>query len=333
MSAVRLNEKYIELLESLTNIMLKHGEQFRSRAYQKAQEIIMEYPKDILNPDDLKGYKGIGDTIMSKLKEYTQTGTLQILEKEKNNPINILTDVYGIGPKKAQELVTNGITNITQLRKNPELLNDVQQTGLKYYEDILKRIPREEIEQYKTILTQIIKSPAQFEIVGSYRRGKETSGDIDIIITSPLQSIFVKIIDELIRQRIIVEVLSRGQTKCLVIAKIKQSTVYRRVDFLYTSQEEYPFSILYFTGSKIFNTVMRHQAQQMGLTMNEHGLYTLRNDGQKGTKVPHIFTNELDIFNYLNLEYKEPMERQDGRAINIIKKQKKKYKKKKKFNI
>ena len=323
MSAVRLNEKYIELLESLTNIMLKHGEQFRSRAYQKAQEIIMGYPKDILNPDDLKGHKGIGDTIMSKLKEYTQTGTLQILEKEKNNPINILTDVYGIGPKKAEELVTKGITNITQLRKNPELLNDIQQIGLKYYEDVLKRIPREEIEQYKTILTQIIKSPAQFEIVGSYRRGKETSGDIDIIITSPLQSIFVKIIDELIKQRIIVEVLSRGQTKCLVIAKIKQSTVYRRVDFLYTSQEEYPFAILYFTGSKIFNTVMRHQAQQMGLTMNEHGLYTLRNDGQKGTKVPHIFTNEMDIFNYLNLEYKEPIERQDGRAINMIKKEQK----------
>jgi DNA polymerase (family 10) len=100
----RLNEKFIALMENLSDIMLKRGEPFRARAYQKAQETIMAYPADILSTNDLKGKPGIGPTIMEKLNEYVQTGTLEILEREKNNPVNILSDVYGIGPKKAKQL-------------------------------------------------------------------------------------------------------------------------------------------------------------------------------------------------------------------------------------
>ena len=147
----RLNEKLIELMEKLADIMLKQGEPFRARAYQKAQETIMAYPGDILSPNDLKGKPGIGETIMDKLNEYVQTGTLKILEREKNNPVNILAEVYGIGPKKAKDLVDKGITSIAQLRENQDLLNDVQKVGLVFYEDILKRIPRSEIEDYKAI--------------------------------------------------------------------------------------------------------------------------------------------------------------------------------------
>ena len=108
----RLNEKFIELLETLSNIMLKQGEPFRSRAYQKAQETIMSYPNDINNIKQLEGQPGIGITIMEKLNEFVSTGTLQIIEREKQNPVNILADIYGVGPKKAKELVENGITTI-----------------------------------------------------------------------------------------------------------------------------------------------------------------------------------------------------------------------------
>ena len=75
----RLNEKFIELMEQLSDIMLKQGEPFRARAYQKAQETIMAYPGDIITPNDLKGKPGIGSTIMEKLNEYVETGTLKVL--------------------------------------------------------------------------------------------------------------------------------------------------------------------------------------------------------------------------------------------------------------
>jgi DNA polymerase/3'-5' exonuclease PolX len=236
-----------------------------------------------------------------------------------------LGEIYGVGPKKAKELVDKGITTIEQLRgRSNEVLNDVQKVGLKYYEDILKRIPRSEIVEYEKIFDKDFKkvvdtsvtddSTSRIEIVGSYRRGAETSGDIDVIITSKLPNVFIKFIDELIKEKIILEVLSRGPTKCLVIAKIPSSDTARRVDFLYTSPEEYPFSVLYFTGSKIFNTVMRHEAIQMGLTMNEHGLYKMEGK-KKGEKVNVVFKDEKEIFDYLNLVYKTPVERSDGRAI------------------
>jgi NAD-dependent DNA ligase len=316
----RLNEKFIELMEKLADIMLKQGEAFRARAYQKAQETIMAYPGDIMSPNDLKGKPGIGSTIMEKLNEYVETGTLKVLEREKNNPVNILAEVYGIGPKKAKELVDNGITTIAQLRENQQMLNDIQKVGLRYYEDVLKRIPRSEIEDYKKIFESDFKkvatSDSKFEIVGSYRRGAQSSGDIDVIITSDSPKVFINFIDELIKKKIILEILSRGPTKCLVMAKIPSLDSVRRVDFLYTGLEEFPFAILYFTGSKIFNTVMRHIALEKGYTMNEHGINKMEGK-KKGDKVEHHFTSEKDIFDFLGLEYKAPTERTDGRAVVV----------------
>ena len=323
------NGVFSDIMGQLYEIMMKQGEPFRAKAYQKAQETIMSYKDDIYSPDQLKGLPGIGPTIMEKLSEYTRTGTLQILEREKNNPVNILGDIYGVGPKKAKELVEAGITNIAQLRSKADtLLNDTQKVGLKYYEDILQRIPRSEIDEYNAIFKKNFISASEksaseksvsesnYEIVGSYRRGAQNSGDIDVIITSTNGVVFKEFIDTLIKKGIILEVLSRGPSKCLVIAKIPSSSFARRVDFLYTSPEEYPFSVLYFTGSKVFNTVMRHQALTMELTMNEHGMNSISGK-KKGEKVAHIFKNEKDIFDYLNLVYKAPSERIDGRDVII----------------
>jgi len=313
----RYNEEFIGIMDQLSAIMTKQGEPFRARAYQKAQEAIMTYPGDITSPEDLKGRPNIGPTIMEKLKEYVETGTLRILEREKTNPVNILGEIYGVGPKKAKELVDQGITTIEKLRENQHLLNDVQKVGLQYYEDVLKRIPRAEIDEYKKIVEKVVQKSATanvaFEIVGSYRRGLQSSGDIDMIITSESEQTFKNLIDNLIKEKIIVAVLSRGPSKCLVMAKIPSSDTIRRVDFLYTTPEEYPFAVLYFTGSKIFNTIMRQHALNMGLTMNEHGLYKLSQDKKvKGEKVAHTFKTEKDIFDYLQLPYVDPKDRING---------------------
>jgi DNA ligase (NAD+) len=311
-SGPRLNESYIELLDTLSSLMMKQGEPFRAKAYQKAQETIVLYEDDIIDPKQLKDAPGIGSTIMSKLQEYKETGTLAILEREKANPANMLADIYGVGPKKAKELVEKGVKTIAELReRQDELLNSVQRTGLKHYEDILARIPRSEIDQYLEQFTKAFTSNGAFEIVGSYRRGAKMSGDIDVIVTSKSDSIFKEFVDRLLEQGIITDVLSRGKSKCLVIGKLPGENRYRRIDFLYTSPEEYPFALLYFTGSKFFNTVMRARALTLGFSLNEHGMTT---KGSK-TKIEHEFKNERDIFDFLGMVYKEPSLRVDGRAV------------------
>jgi NAD-dependent DNA ligase/predicted nucleotidyltransferase len=151
--------------------------------------------------------------------------------------------------------------------------------------------------------------------VGSYRRGALTSGDIDIIITNKDNNVeaYTKFFEELVKEKIIIEVLTKGKTKSLTIAQLPDH-IPRRVDFLYTSPKEYAFALLYFTGSKIFNTVQRQRALELGYTLNEHGLNYMK-DGKKGGPVNHDFPDEKSIFSFLGMKYKEPQERKDGRAV------------------
>ena len=294
-------------------------QRYKNRAYTTAQETIMDIQEDITDVEQLRGRPGIGSTIMEKLTEFVKTGKIAKLEQYQANPVSIFSEIYGVGPKKAAELVAQGITTIAQLRKNPQLLNATQKVGLQYYEDILERIPRQEIDEYNGVFHKVADGipDVQYEIVGSYRRMAASSGDIDVIITAPDASTFDQFLDTLIKMGVIEVVLSRGKSKCLVIASLpshrgrRGGFVYRRVDFLFTTRTEYPFSILYFTGSKGFNVVMRNRALNLGYSMNEHGLTV------KGTGAPisQTFSNEQDIFAFLGLEYKRPEERVDGRSV------------------
>ena len=319
-----LNEKFTDLLTRLENIMKMKGEVFRARAYQKAKETIMAYPEKITSIEQLRGLPGIGETIIKKFNEFNKTGTLKVLEREKNHPRYIFAKVYGIGPKKAKELADMGLTSIKELReRKDELLNDVQKKGLKYYEDILRRIPRAEIVEYEKAFRKAfdkVKQPGdKFEILGSYRRGAKTSGDIDVAITNENndKSIFDKFIKQLQKEGILVELLSKGSTKSLTVGKLPNYTTARRLDFMYSKPDEYAFALLYFTGSMAFNVVQRRRAIELGYTMNEHGLYKLVGDKKK-TKGPRLneqFPTEESIFEFLGLVYKGPTERKSGREV------------------
>jgi len=346
----RLNESLVAILGELAS--MKTENPFKQRAYSAAQESVLEIQEDITDINQLKGVPRIGSSIFELLAEFVNTGKIAKLERYRANPISVFSEIYGVGPKKAEELAKLGIPSIAKLRQmvkqNPGILNGTQKVGLQYYEDILERIPREEIDEYKSEFERIIGGPAvigplsalgrpmtagppaassrpmtegplsALEIVGSYRRGSSFSGDIDVIFTSPSSTEFDHFLDSLIRANIIVEVLSRGKSKCLVIACLpshkgrRQGFVYRRVDFLYATRTEFPFSILYFTGSKGFNVVMRNHAISLGYSMNEHGLTQIAT-GQLVN--PEQFKSEKDIFHFLGLEYKRPEERIDGRSV------------------
>lgn len=318
------NTALIDVFGKLHDIMMSTGQVHRARAYKKAQTTIIQIREPITDISQLKGKPGIGETILKKIGEFMETGTLGVLEREKTNPVHIFTNIYGVGPKRAKTLVTkHGITTIEELRENQdELLNDKQKIGLKYYENILERIPRDEIDEYKDLLTEVFNevslkndiSTSSFEIVGSYRRGAETSGDIDIIITDSEnnKAVYEAFIDTLTERGIILEQLSRGKVKSLTIGTLSAASGYipRRIDFMYSPPEEYAFALLYFTGSAVFNTLMRQRALDKGFTMNEHGFHVMEGK-KKGPKYDEVFMDERSIFNFLNIEYVEPQNRTD----------------------
>ncbi len=315
-----LNEIFINALSELHDIYTRKGEPFRARAYKKAEETIVLIPSNILDYSELKGLPNIGDTILTKLKELQETGTLKLLERERNDPVQIFTKIHGIGPKKAQSIVDKNIKSISQLKENTSILNDNQKIGLKYFEDINKRIPRSIIDKYNDIFKLVIEELNDkniiFEIVGSYRRGAKTSGDIDLVISHSKNdsSIFLKFLDLLKKKDIIVEFLTKGKIKSLTITKLEDD-IARRVDFLYSPPDEYSFAVLYFTGSKAFNTVMRHRALKFGFTLNEHGFSKMEGK-KKGEKMTVMdFPSEKSIFDFLQMEYKEPYERLDGSSV------------------
>ena len=204
--------------------------------------------------------------------------------------------MYGIGGKKAQQLVSEGITTIEQLRQRTELLNDKQIIGLNYFDDIQERIPRAEIERFEkefAVVFDQVKTPgSKFEIVGSFRRGASNSGDIDIIITNDNndRSVFVAFFKALEEAGIVIESLTSGATKKLTIG-VLPGGIPRRLDFLWAPISEYAFAVLYFTGSKAFNVVMRQHALTMGFSLNEHGLYRM-DAGVKGEKLNLAFPTE-----------------------------------------
>jgi NAD-dependent DNA ligase len=319
-----MNNELIDIMDELADIMLRQGEPFKARAYKRASETIMSFPEDIVNVDQLEGKPAIGKTIMEKMIEFQKTGTLRVLERERKNPLNIFTNIYGVGPKKAKQLIEDGITTLTLLKENESKLNDTQKVGLQYYEPLQKRIPRNEIEEFAkvfdTIFKQVAPEGSKYEIVGSYRREAQNSGDIDIIVTNADNNIaaFNTFLDKLIAEDIIIEVLTRGKTKSLTIGKLATNgSIARRIDFLYTEPKEYAFATLYFTGSKAFNTVMRQRAIDLGYTLNEHGLSSMVS-GKKGERLTNDFPTEQSIFDFLGMKYKEPKEREGYKSVELL---------------
>jgi DNA polymerase/3'-5' exonuclease PolX len=144
----------------------------------------------------------------------------------------------------------------------------------------------------------------EISVVGSYRRGVKTSGDIDVLIRHTNDKNLLKaFVNKLIENKYITDVLSLGGKKHAGICKIPGGKN-RRLDILFTSKEEYPFALYYFTGSGSFNVVIRKKATELGYKLNEYGIKKLNSNSYLSG-----FKTEKDIFKLLKVEYLEPKDR------------------------
>ncbi|MBE18276.1 MAG: hypothetical protein CMH79_05895 [Nitrospinae bacterium] len=319
-SITNKNKNNKEIVCSIINIFKElyeyekiNNEIYKANTYLKAISGLKKINHDIeLTEENIKNINGIGKSTYDKINEIITTGSCNLYEKIKNiqDPRKLFINIHGIGPKKANELVKMGHKTIQDLKNitDENTLTTSQRIGIKYYEDIKQEIPRGEIKKHEELLKYTlnkIDKNAELTIAGSYRRNKETSGDIDVLLKAEDNSTYDRFIKRLKYIVYLIEDIAYGRKKYNGISRIGRNGIGRRIDIMYTKPSEYPFAILYFTGSDDFNKMMRKSILEKGMTINEYSL----KDGETKQPINHVFREEKDIFNYLKIEYIEPWQR------------------------
>lgn len=342
-----MNNKIINEFEKLVNFineeidrLQKNKEltevtknQFRLRQIKNVLSILKKYPIKITfdNYMDLKNIQGIGKGSLDRIKEILENGSLSEISnfintnKEKNKIIKDLESVVGIGHVNALEFFNQGIKSVKDLKKKIDKgeieVNDKILLGLKYYGKFEGNIPRKEINKIYKILTDIINKINKkieennqyiFEFCGSYRREKNISGDIDILISKKgilnpefnYLEYIIKILKEPQKKNnnkslIIDDITDKNiHTKYMGFCKYKENPP-RRIDIRFIPYESYFSALLYFTGSAELNKQMRNIAKTKNLKLSEYGLFK-----ENGEKI--IVNSERDIFDILDMEYLLP---------------------------
>lgn len=315
----------IEALSIMRRRDIVEKQTFKVRAYTKVIAQLEKLPS-ITSYDDVATLEGIGNGIKENIKEILATGSLKSAENAKEiyhlDTLDTLMKIYGVGPAKAKSLINDHkVTSIADLREklksNPKLLNDNQKAGLQYYEDLLLRIPREEMEEHQSLLLSNIPKKTDAEIVGSFRRGAANSGDIDMLIRGNDPTLLHEFAMTLQTLGYIKFILAMGDKKILAISQLPGKPA-RRLDLLLTPPDEYAFAILYFTGSDTFNVAFRQHALERGYTLNEHALTPLTTE----SPTPPPMKTEEDIFKFLGLIYTPPDQRTGATAVKLKPKRK-----------
>lgn len=336
------NQLIIERLTELTNCYRQDPKlKFKVRAFNCALVNIKNCDCQIRNGKHAKDeIPNIGDGIAKRIDEILNSGTLIELDKfkkeqekakkvkltpdeqlkkqlnqEKEKVIETLCTVTGIGQKRAGDLYKLGIKTVEQLRvaiKEGKIKSTHHiDIGLKYYEEITQRIPRGEIIVMEKILKDCLDNllcTYKFSICGSYRRGCETCGDIDVLITdtAPKKSgaNLPKYVEMLRETGFLIDDLTIGGfKKYMGVCQLSKRSIPRRIDIRWVDYSQFYAALIYFTGSKIFNINIRNKAIQKGYSLSEYGFKE-----KKSGKVITVDSEE-ELFDILDLEYVKPTDR------------------------
>jgi DNA polymerase (family 10) len=261
---------------------------FRIRAYRNAARTVRGLGSELKDMtaagEDLTELPGIGKELATKIHEILETGTAKALTKLQQRIPQSVTEILklpNLGPKRVRILYHDlKITDLQELAKAARQgrIHTLEGFGAKIEKAILdavearaqkeKRFKIDEAGHYVDSLLDYLKEvPGVKDVVaaGSYRRARETVGDLDILITarktSPLMERFVEY-DE------VAEVLAKGTTRSSVVLRCGMQVDVRRVE-----QASFGAALQYFTGSKDHNIAIRRLGQQRGLKINEYGVF------------------------------------------------------------
>ena len=307
-------EEMADLLE------IEGANPFRVRAYRFAARTLRDLPAEVAEMvtkgEDLTSLPGIGDDLAGKIKEILATGTAAALEAQRKRVPATLTELLripGLGPKRVKTLAHElKIRSLSELQTAAQAgrVRTLAGFGEKTEQHILDALatrlaeaPRVQravaIPSAEALVAYLEQSSGVSRVIaaGSYRRGLETIGDLDILVTAPAGR---AVMDRFVAYQEVRDVLAHGATKSSVRL---QSGL--QVDLRVVPQESYGAALLYFTGSKSHNVVLRQLAHQRGLKLNEYCVF-------RGDK-PIAGETEESVYASLGLPWIPP-ELREGRG-------------------
>jgi DNA polymerase (family 10) len=316
------NQDIAALFDEMADLLeLQQANPFRIRAYRRAAQTIRAQPQELRDQiaagRDLEQLPGIGQDLAGKIREIVETGKCQALEKLKRKVPAGLEDLLhlpGLGPARVRQLRQElRITSLAQLEAaiDKGRLRKLRGFGPKMESRLAaalanpvtgKRMLRSTARQYAEELARYLGDKpyvSEVAVAGSYRRGRDTVGDIDLLVASGKPAQVMRAFTGYDEVR---EVMAAGSTKCSVrLASGLQ------VDLRIVKRESFGAALHYFTGSKAHNIHIRRIGQRRGLKINEYGVF--RGDEQIAGRT------EESVFRSLGLPWIPAELREDNGEI------------------
>ncbi len=322
------NTRIADMFDEIADLLdLQEKNPFRIRSYRSAAQTVRGLSEPLETKADnlqaLTDIPNIGKSTAEKIQEIVQTGTctrLEQLRDEMPKELTHLMDIPQLGPRKVALIYkTLGIESIEGLKQACEdgKVRELEGMGEKTEENILKGIQTLEstagrialkaaVEQMDELGEHLdsISAIKRWEVAGSFRRGRETVGDLDILVHATDRS---KAADRISEYAEIKDIASKGTEK--VTAYLESGL---QIDFRFFDPTSFGAALLYFTGSKAHNITLRKRAQKSNWKLNEYGL--LEDDKRLAGQT------EEEVFKKLNLPWIPPELREDRGEIEAAEK-------------
>ncbi len=330
------NRNIANVFYEIADLMEVNGDDsFRIRSYRRAAEAVEAWPQQVSQlvgePKQLLAVPGIGKGMAANIQELVREGKLkqhqELLQKYRPSMLELLK-IQGLGPKTIaliwSAFQVSDLAGVEQLAREgklrtlPRMSEKSEQKILKAIEDyrrIAGRFLLDEADRTAEKLAEHLKHLTGIEKItpaGSLRRGRETVGDLDMLVTGCCcvdDQRRADLIDEILRFPGIMEVLAKGDNK--VSFKLRSGM---QVDVRTLAPGSYGAAMQYFTGSKNHNVTLRQRALKMGLTLNEYGLARLEDNERVAG------STEEDIYHTLKLDWIPPELRENCGEIEAAEK-------------
>ncbi len=305
-----------ELLE------IKGENQFRVRAYRRAARVIEGLPQSVgkmLSAGaDLSELPGIGKDLAGKIADIVKSGHFALLETLKKKLPGQLAEIAtlpGLGPKRVKLLYDKlKVRTLADLRRiiKAGRLHKVRGFGPGIEKKITaalekpatqKRFKLSVAEAEADALVGFLRDGARVVVAGSFRRRRDTVGDLDLLVTAKDAA---SVGDKLVRYENVSEVLAHGPTRTAIVLRSGL-----QVDIRAVPEESYGAALIYFTGSKAHNIALRGLANERGWKLNEYGLFSGKRRIAGAT--------EEDVYGKLGLAFIEPELREDRGEVAVAK--------------